>query len=188
MNLNTGGQEVVHRILEAYGYKTRQALCDRLGVSKSTMASRYTRDIFPADWVIQASLETGANLKWLSFGEGQKFENEDKKVVKVPALYLVDGKPVEHESFVFDPKLVKTNADTLKVVISADGSFLVDVSHSGMAEGMWLVEMDGLLDFREITRLPKQMIRVANDITSFECAVDDIRLMGKTIINLSSII
>lgn len=188
MNLNTGGQEVVHRILEAYGYKTRQALCDRLGVSKSTMASRYTRDIFPADWVIQASLETGASLKWLSFGEGEKFENEDKKTLKVSALYLVEGKPAEHESFIFDPKLIKTDAENLKVVVSADGSYLVDMSYSGLIEGVWLVEMDGLLDFRMITRLPKQMIRVTNDITSFECAVEDIRLMGKTIINLSSII
>lgn len=187
MNLNTGGQEVVHRILEAYGFKTRQALCDRLGVSKSTMASRYTRDIFPADWVIQASIETGASLKWLSFGQGRKFENEDKNTLEISALHLVEGMPIEHESFIFDRKLIKADADTLKVVISADGSFLVDMSYSGLIEGLWLVEMDGLLDFREITRLPKQMLRVTNKITSFECNADDIRLMGKTIINLSSI-
>lgn len=71
MDFNTGGQKVVQRLLEAYGFKTRQALCDKLGVAKSTMASRYMRDIFPADWVIQASIETGINVEWLAFGTGK---------------------------------------------------------------------------------------------------------------------
>nr|WP_320386307.1 helix-turn-helix domain-containing protein [Enterobacter sp. 170198] len=33
-----------------YDFITRQALCNRLGVSKSTMATQYMRDIFPTDW------------------------------------------------------------------------------------------------------------------------------------------
>ncbi|MDA7147119.1 helix-turn-helix domain-containing protein, partial [Escherichia coli] len=35
-------------MVKAYGYKTRQALADHLGISKSTLATRYMRDIFPA--------------------------------------------------------------------------------------------------------------------------------------------
>ena len=51
--------------------KTRQALADHIGVSKSTLANRYMRDTFPADWIIQCSLETGASLTWLTTGNGQ---------------------------------------------------------------------------------------------------------------------
>ncbi|HGO4744211.1 TPA: helix-turn-helix domain-containing protein, partial [Klebsiella pneumoniae] len=47
----SGGKEAITRILQAYGFSTRQALCDRLGISQSTMANRWMRDTFPHDWV-----------------------------------------------------------------------------------------------------------------------------------------
>ncbi|EIN3471841.1 helix-turn-helix domain containing protein, partial [Shigella flexneri] len=52
MNLEKGGRGAIERMVEAYGFKTRQALCDHLGISKSTLATRYMRDSFPAEWVI----------------------------------------------------------------------------------------------------------------------------------------
>ncbi|MEW5143136.1 helix-turn-helix transcriptional regulator, partial [Enterobacter hormaechei] len=70
---NRGGKEVIARILEAYGFTTRITLCRQLGVSQSTMANRYARDTFPADWVIVCHLETGAALIWLITGAGSKF-------------------------------------------------------------------------------------------------------------------
>ncbi|HHU7925073.1 TPA: helix-turn-helix domain-containing protein, partial [Escherichia coli] len=62
MNLEKGGRGAIERMVEAYGFKTRQALCDHLGISKSTLATRYMRDSFPAEWVIQCALETGTSL------------------------------------------------------------------------------------------------------------------------------
>lgn len=35
MNFTHGGKAVIERIVEAYGYKTRQALADHLGISKA---------------------------------------------------------------------------------------------------------------------------------------------------------
>ncbi|WP_162882498.1 helix-turn-helix transcriptional regulator, partial [Serratia marcescens] len=49
---NRGGQSVIDRILKAYGFSSRQAFCNHLGISQSTMANRYARDTFPADWVV----------------------------------------------------------------------------------------------------------------------------------------
>lgn len=34
MNLEKGGRGAIERMVEAYGFKTRQALCDHLGISK----------------------------------------------------------------------------------------------------------------------------------------------------------
>lgn len=65
---NRGGQKVIERILVAYGFTSRQAFCNHLGISQSTMANRYARDTFPADWVIICSIETGASIDWLASG------------------------------------------------------------------------------------------------------------------------
>ena len=59
---NRGGQSVIDRILKAYGFSSRQAFCNHLGISQSTMANRYARDTFPADWVVICSMETGVAL------------------------------------------------------------------------------------------------------------------------------
>ncbi|MEI7199391.1 helix-turn-helix transcriptional regulator [Pectobacterium parvum] len=69
INPNQGGKAAIERLVEAYGFSTRQALCDHLGVSNSTIANRYMRDTFSSDWIIQCSIETGTYLRWLSTGE-----------------------------------------------------------------------------------------------------------------------
>lgn len=72
MDLRRGGKAAIDRMIEAYGFTTKQSLCEQLGISSSTLANRYLRDTFPADYVIQCSLETGVSLRWLVFGEGEK--------------------------------------------------------------------------------------------------------------------
>ncbi len=70
MGSDTGGKAAIERLLEAYGFTTKQALSEHLNVSKSTMANRVLRDSFPADWIIQCALETGVSLLWLATGQG----------------------------------------------------------------------------------------------------------------------
>ncbi|WP_143340009.1 helix-turn-helix transcriptional regulator, partial [Cronobacter sakazakii] len=71
MDFNSGGRQAIERLVKAYGFSTRQALSDHLGVSKSTLATRYMRDIFPSDWIIQCAMETGVSLEWLVTGTGE---------------------------------------------------------------------------------------------------------------------
>lgn len=56
---DSGGRDAINRLIKAYNFSSRQQLCEHLEVSKSTMANRYLRDGFPAEWVIQCALETG---------------------------------------------------------------------------------------------------------------------------------
>lgn len=70
INPKQGEKAAIERLVKAYGFTTRQALADHLGVSKSTLANRYMRDTFPADWIIQCALETGVSLRWLSTSDG----------------------------------------------------------------------------------------------------------------------
>ncbi|EFT2945039.1 helix-turn-helix domain containing protein, partial [Escherichia coli] len=102
MDFSSGGKKVIERLVEAYGFSTRQALCDHLGVSKSTMATRYMRDIFPADWVLQCAIETGYSLEWLSFGIGDKNISNTNAQILVPKKKLISGTLIEDGAYVFD--------------------------------------------------------------------------------------
>ncbi|EFN7679346.1 TPA: helix-turn-helix transcriptional regulator, partial [Escherichia coli] len=102
MNLEKGGRGAIERMVEAYGFKTRQALCDHLGISKSTLATRYMRDSFPAEWVIQCALETGTSLNWLTTGHGSKQTSGNTNTMEVAKYVLSDGALCEDGFYIFD--------------------------------------------------------------------------------------
>lgn len=178
MEFTTGGKEVVHRLLEAYGFKTRQALCDQMGVSKSTMASRYSRDIFPADWVIQAVMETGVNIEWLAFGRGVKYSNENHAAKKIPSISLENGVLSNGELLFVDEKLFPEFLRDAHVLFIGSGRYIVDLAPIDIVDGLWLVEIDDKASLREIMRLPQQKIRVTNESGTFDCHINDIKLRG----------
>ena len=178
MEFTTGGREVVHRLLDAYGFKTRQALCEQMGVSKSTMASRYSRDIFPADWVIQAVIETGVNIEWLALGKGVKYSNENHAAKKIPSMKLENGALTDGELLYIDNELFPETLNDPHVLFIGNGRYVVDLARSDVVDGLWLVDIDGKFSLREIMRLPQQKIRISNESGRFDCHINDITLKG----------
>lgn len=70
VNFDTS-KNVVNRMVKAYKLKTVKALCNHFDVGLSVITNRILRNSFPAEYVIQCVLETGANLQWLCTGEGE---------------------------------------------------------------------------------------------------------------------
>ncbi|HCT8728700.1 repressor protein [Klebsiella variicola] len=197
MNLKTGGQAVITRLLEAYGFKTRQALCNQLNVSTSTMGTRWMRDVFPADWVIQCSIETGASVEWLSFGNGAMFpnghsthSNETKKsanenllgdVVAVPRKKIVDGNLYDSNFYMLDKAILPENILKPLIIIDDDLTYVAEHSISEITDGTWLVEIEGKVSIKELIRIPVGKIRVSSPTGgyAFECGINDLTPLAK---------
>ncbi|HBQ5869684.1 TPA: phage repressor protein CI [Klebsiella pneumoniae subsp. pneumoniae] len=181
---NKGGKPVIERILKAYGFTTRQALCNHLGISQSTMANRYARNTFPSDWALICSLETGASLLWLTSGDGSMLEDElDAGVVTkiLRHLIITDGVVTSQNEITYDVSLIPAGLSSPYLVTFENSVYLVD-SHDGeINDGWWLVEIDGLTSIREVFRFPGGRIRIENGRASFECAASDVKVLGKVI-------
>ncbi len=197
MNLKTGGQKVITRIVEAYGFKTRQALCNQLGVSTSTMGTRWMRDVFPADWIVQCSIETGASVEWLALGKGEAFphgnknfsngnigsanENALSDVITVPKKKIVDGNLYSANFFMLDKAMLSSHI--LKPIIVVDDSrqYLAEESIDEISDGTWLVEIEGKVSIKELTRIPVGKIRVNPPEGGhyFECGINDLKAVAK---------
>ncbi|AUY26283.1 phage repressor protein CI [Cronobacter sakazakii] len=190
---DSGGREAIHRIVEAYGFKSRQQLCLHLDVSKSTMANRYMRDSFPAEWVIQCALETGASLLWLSTGQGEPFSNSErpssfKAHSLAPALdkyLLADGSLVSEGKFIIDSSLLPQNTNNLIYLSNNHKSYIIDKDINEIKDGVWLVKIEGLFSLRKINRIPVNKIRVSDENISFDCSLDEIELIGRANITLN---
>ncbi|MEH3539050.1 phage repressor protein CI [Enterobacter roggenkampii] len=197
MDLKNGGQAVITRLLEAYGFKTRQALCDQLKVSTSTMGTRWMRDVFPADWVIQCTIETGASVEWLSFGTGEKFpkgtsknanENENSAnenllgdVVAVTRKKVIDGNLYDSNFYMLDKAMLPSHLSKPMIIVDDDVSYLADQKNNELTDGTWLVEIEGQVSIKELIRIPVGRVRVTSvpGSASFECGIDDLKPLAK---------
>ncbi|HGG8935520.1 MULTISPECIES: phage repressor protein CI [Enterobacterales] len=196
---NTGGKEAIHRLMAAYNFKSRQQLCDHLGASKSTMANRYLRDSFPAEWVIQCALETGVSLLWLTTGQGETGSNIDTEKninfvnsgkvkhlsdlvsPEIDKVTLTGGSLVEAGKAIIDSSLLPSDSSNLLLVNTAVDSYLVDRNQTPPVNGMWLVDIDGIKSIVKLTRLPGNRLVVHQDDSSFECSLDDLEVLGKAL-------
>ncbi|WP_092876769.1 phage repressor protein CI [Izhakiella capsodis] len=178
----SGGKEAITRILQAYGFSTRQALCDRLGISQSTMANRWMRDTYPHDWLIACHLDTGVSMLWLTTGQGIPTDNaHDDSGLLLQLKEISNGVYSSIEQVRYDMRLTPQGAMAV-FLVKFDGSFyLVDEFKGEINDGIWLIELDGFLSIRQVYRLPGGRLRVENGPASFECTTSDIEVTGKVI-------
>lgn len=179
---NRGGKDAILRLVEAYGFSSRQALCTHLGVSQSTLANRSARDTFPADWVIICHVETGASLTWLTTGKGARFmEIEESRVVIATHKKISNGILETMDDFILDKASLPEGLNAPFVIKSDRSTYLVDTYEGEIVDGLWLIEIDKLVSIRELVRFPGGRIRVENGKSSFECQSSDIVVLGKVI-------
>lgn len=181
MDFSSGGKKVIERLVEAYGFTTRQALCDHLGVSKSTMATRYMRDIFPADWVIQCVLETQCALSWLCYGKGSKFEHQTHASVIIDKKVITGGELKNDGDISFDLSLINNDPNNLFFLHDVDKDYIFDRKFSLINDGTWLIAIDGNHTVRKLTKLPNNRLIVQSGSSSFECAESEINIIAKAI-------
>lgn len=194
---DTGGKAAIERLLEAYGFTTKQALSEHLNVSKSTMANRVLRDSFPADWIIQCALETGVSLLWLATGQGNmRDENETEKESRyankpavrplsklitpsIPKGKLENGMlRVDEEIFLDRSILPKPFEESMYLETTTD-CYLIDKSVTQVSNGFWLIDIDGIIIIAKIARVPGNRIVVHQEESTFECSIDDVKLIGR---------
>ncbi|HBR2849596.1 TPA: phage repressor protein CI [Klebsiella pneumoniae] len=196
---DSGGREAINRLIKAYNFNSRQQLCDHLSVSKSTMANRYLRDSFPAEWVIQCALETGVSLLWLATGQGDKNDNNAQEnsfgfvnqthikplsevvAPEIDKATLDGGALVDQGKVILDNSLIPHNMTNPWLIHTDDGSYLVDRSGTPPVNGVWLVDIDGIKTIAKLARIPGNRLIVQQGESSFECSLDDIEVVGRAI-------
>lgn len=182
---NKGGKLIIDRIMEAYGFTTKLALCKHLGVSQSTLANRYLRDTISADWVIICHIETGANMDWLLSGSGAAFSQANKASLTQMKFYsLENGKLIPLQDFVISNSALPNGLTSSFGVRHDQTTFFVDDTFHEINDGFWVIEIDNFVSVRELFRLPGGRIRVENGKASFECQATEIKSLGKVVSKL----
>jgi len=178
---------VLERIVEAYGFTSKLQLADHFQMAASSLSARFKRGIFPADMVIRCVAETGASLEWLSTGNGKKFDDEELDVLKLPRSKIVDGQIYEAGFYLLDKVSFlpgKSIPHDPICVIDSFIQYIIDRKYSEIYDDEWLVEIEGKVSVRTLTRIPVKKVRVSGIGMAFDCSLDEITVLGRVALTI----
>ena len=175
-------ENVLDRICEVYGYTQKVQLARHFDIAASSLQNRYTRGAISYDFAAACALETGANLRWILTGEGamhdKKASESESKARK--GFTLSEGKLEEIEPFWIDSKFFSKPLPKA-CVVKADGKLHFVDQEADLSDGLWLVDIEGAISIRELTKLPGRKLHVAGGKVPFECSIDDIKALGRVV-------
>ncbi|HDR2890041.1 TPA: helix-turn-helix domain-containing protein [Enterobacter soli] len=192
---NSGGKEVLRRIMQAYGFTMQKELGDHLDIPSGTMSAWVRREHFPGDVVIVCSLDTGASLYWLATGIGPIYEQQAQEqqepltslpvgLRKIAKYSIHTGQLSENGVWFCDESLIESNAGNPVLIEKSGKRWLADLDAKNIANGRWLISIDGAMDVFDVIRLPGNKARLSNSSAEFECSLSDITPSGAIMFTL----
>ncbi|QXN62327.1 phage repressor protein CI [Serratia fonticola] len=185
MEFNQGAKAAIERMVEAYGVKTKLALCDALGVTASALSNRQVRDSFPAEYVLKCALDTGASLRWLTYGQGEMFEQNvvtAPSALAVPSKRLLGRKLHDGETLLLDKAFLPEGIISPIIVNDGTTQYIATQSYADIYDGTWLLDIDGNISIRELVRIPGNKVNVSDLKHSFDCPIEDLKVLAKILV------
>ncbi|MGN7971446.1 phage repressor protein CI [Serratia sp. 22264] len=190
MEFNQDAKAAIERMVKAYGVKTKLALCEALGITASALANRQNRNAFPAEYVLKCALDTGASVRWLTYGHGDVFEQtviSAPNVLAVPSQKLLNRKLQIGETFLLDKAFLPAGIQTPVIIIDGDIQYIATHTYDEVYDGTWLVDIDGNISIREIVRIPGNKVNVSDNKSTFSCPIDELHVIAKITIACSTL-
>ncbi|BEN63115.1 hypothetical protein SMKC072_09370 [Serratia marcescens] len=190
MEFNQGAKAAIERMVEAYGVKTKLALCDALGVTASALSNRQVRDSFPAEYVLKCALDTGASLRWLTYGQGEMFEQNvftAPSALAVPSKRLLGRKLHDGETLLLDKAFLPDDITSPIIVDDGTTRYIATQSYADIYDGTWLLDIDGNISIRELVRTPGNKVNVSDTKHSFDCQIEDLKVLAKILVVCSPV-
>ncbi|MBD2810039.1 phage repressor protein CI [Xenorhabdus sp. Vera] len=174
--------DVLDRICMAYGFSQKIQLANHFDIASSSLSNRYTRGAISYDFAAHCALETGASLKWLLTGEGQQFDGKSSSVdtKKLEAFTLSEEILKSEGSLSIDGHFFSKPLSK-GIAVRTDGKLYFIDKAASMSDGMWLVDIEGAISIRELTKLPGKKLHIAGGKVPFECSIDDIKTLGRVV-------
>ncbi|WP_455268756.1 phage repressor protein CI [Rahnella aceris] len=187
IDLDKSSPEVLDRVIEAYGFQTKLALANHLGMASSSLAARYKRGLFPADIVVRCMAETDVTLEWLAKGTGKKYDDGKLDVMKFSRKKLVDGQLFESGYLMLDKVIFLPGIplpENPLCLLDEKIQYIVDQKFSDIYDGQWLVNIEGKISIRNLVRIPIRKVRVSGVGMAFDCSLDDIEVIGRVVLTI----
>ncbi|WP_263054254.1 helix-turn-helix domain-containing protein [[Curtobacterium] plantarum] len=193
---NSGGKVVLRRLMDAYGFTMQKQIGDHLNIPSATISAWLRREHFPGEAVIACALDTGVSLYWLATGNGSMYEERTSHSVetsnstteefrRLTKFDIHTGQLIEAGSWICDPSFISPSVKDAALLFKGANQWCVSLETKAVGNGRWVIDLDGIVDVYDVSRLPGNRLNVRNESTQFECHADDIECVGMVLITLN---
>lgn len=178
--------QILDRICSVYGFTQKIQLASHFDIAASSLSNRYSRDSVSYDFAAICALETGADLHWILTGEGEKPAINSpgalpkNGITSLEKFTLCEGALQPSGDYKLDTRPFSFDLENLRCVAAESSLYFVDESPA-VTDGLKLIDVDGVISIRELTVLPGKKLHVAGGKVSFECGVDEIKVLGRIV-------
>lgn len=179
---NFNNEDLLNRICEVYGFTQKIQLANHFDIAASSLQNRYKRGNMSYDFAVHCALETGTSLRWLMTGEGER-SGEDQApspLTKLPTFTLSEGRLSQTGTLNIDNEFFGKPLKSAACIRSESKSYITE-KDAPLADGLWIVDVEGAVSLRELTVLPGKRLHVAGGKVPFECGVDEIKTLGRVV-------
>ncbi|MCE9966807.1 helix-turn-helix domain-containing protein [Lelliottia amnigena] len=182
LDANFNNEALLNRICEVYGFTQKIQLANHFKIAASSLQNRYTRGNMSYDFAVHCALETGADLRWLMTGEGDKNLSTDESASshELPYFTLSEGGLINIGFIRLDSQLFGKQLKNA-ICIKHEKSSYITERDASLADGQWIVDVEGAISLRDLTVLPGKRLHVAGGKVPFECGIDEIKTIGRVI-------
>lgn len=182
IDANFNNEALLNRICEVYEFTQKIQLANHFKIAASSLQNRYTRGNVSYDFAVHCALETGTNLKWLMTGEGEKCTSpkQSKPWIKLPLFTLSDGILTNIGVLNIDNQLLGKKLKKAICIRSENRSYITE-QEASLADGLWIVDVEGAISLRELTILPGKKLHAAGGKIPFECGINEIKTIGRVV-------
>ncbi|MEQ6970525.1 phage repressor protein CI [Pectobacterium polaris] len=179
-------EELLNRICEVYGFSQKIQLANHFEVAASSLQNRYKRGNMSYDFAVHCALETGADIRWLMTGEGERFEGEKthstkkNKWVELEKFTLSEGELIADGNFYLDAQVLEGLNSDVYCLGEDDDFYIVERSPSSplLIDGHKILDIDGYVSIRSIQMLPGKQLKIYGGKEPFTCSISDIGILG----------
>lgn len=181
--LSSGGKAILERIMQAYGVTKQKELAELLGISTATISTWIRREYFPGDVVVACALDTGINLGWLTFGYTScNIDKSNERKYHIESYDLIAGRLVRSGWVYLDDDLFKASTQSYFSLITAGSySWVVDFNTTSIANGLWLIDIEGAIDIYRVLVLTDGRVKLFNRDNEFTCNKNELEVKGMVI-------
>ncbi|MDU6387140.1 MAG: phage repressor protein CI [Pantoea sp.] len=178
--------QILDRICSVYGFTQKIQLASHFDIAASSLSNRYSRDSVSYDFAAICALETGVDLHWILTGEGEKPEANSpgglpkNGITSLKKFTLSEGKLQSSGDYKLDTRHSSYDLENLRCIAAESSLYFVDESPT-VTDGLKLIDVDGVVSVRELTVLPGKKLHVAGGKVSFECGMDEIKVLGRVV-------
>jgi len=206
------GHDFTNNLKMIFGCKNLQELSKITGIPTSTFSTWNMKNRTSYELMIRIHLALNIPMKDLSLGyqiphtnnESLKVEEKHseyvldtnlsldiqrKKTDVLQAFDLKNGKLENRHAMLFDSELlVDYDGKKLIMVKHSNQFYIIDTLSCKATNGLYLINIDGLLSLNQIQRIPGQQLAIAFNNSTLNVNESDVSIVGKVVTEINAII